>query len=57
METLIYVILGLVIFGIVVTLYIDYQAHKRFMIFAEHFDDLIARVKRIEEKDSNVEFD
>jgi hypothetical protein len=57
MATLLYVILGLVIFGIVVTLYVDYQAHKRSLIFAEHIDDLIARVKRIEEKDSNAEFD
>ena len=41
-------ILGLVIFGIVVTLYIDYQADKRFKILAEHLDPLIARVAKIE---------
>ena len=37
-------ILGLVIFGIIVTLYIDYQADKRFKLLAEHLDPLIARV-------------
>ena len=41
-------ILGLVIFGIVVTLYIDYQADKRFKILAEHLDPLIVRVAKIE---------
>ena len=41
-------ILGLVIFGIVVTLYIDYQADKRFKLLAEHLDPLIARVAKIE---------
>ena len=41
-------ILGLVIFGIVVTLYIDYQADKRFKILAGHLDPLIARVAKIE---------
>mgnify|MGYP001224222589 CR=1 FL=1 len=47
-------ILGLVIFGIVVTLYIDYQADKRFKLLAEHLDPLIARVDQHLEDISGV---
>ena len=43
-------ILGLIVFGINVTLYIDYQADKRFKLLAEHLDPLIAKVDSIESR-------
>ena len=43
-------ILGLIVFGINVTLYIDYQADKRMKILAKHLDPLIAKVDSIESR-------
>ena len=43
-------ILGLIVFGINVTLYIDYQADKRMKILANHLDPLIAKVDSIESR-------
>ena len=43
-------ILGLIVFGINVTLYIDYQADKRMKVLANHLDPLIAKVDSIESR-------
>ena len=49
LEILFY-ILGLVVVGILVTLYVDYQADVRAKVFAEHLDLMSVRVRVVEDK-------